>query len=88
MSERDGMIQVHRLAFGLRVVRVNQHDFRCQSAQQKGISEAGAHVANPDNGNARWTTEIYYGFIRHLVSSRASLTGFAIVPHRDRAQSC
>jgi hypothetical protein len=46
------VVQIHSLAFGLRVIHVNHDDFSRQSAQQQRIGKAGAHVSHSDNSDS------------------------------------
>ena len=59
LRERHGVLQVHRLALGASLVRVDQHDLRGDARQQQGVSERRSDVADPDDRDAGGTHALH-----------------------------
>jgi hypothetical protein len=70
ISERDGVIEVHGLTFSLGAIGVDQDNLRCQAAQQQGISECRAYIADTDDGNSRGTG-MWARFAGHFICRTA-----------------
>ena len=59
MSEGHGVIEVHRLAFRLGAVGVNQNDFGCQATEKQRISEGRTHIAYTHNSDTHRPSMVF-----------------------------
>ena len=55
MGERNRVIEVHRLAFGLGSIGINQHDFCCEPTEEQSVSKSCSHIPDSYHRNARRT---------------------------------
>src|SRR5581483_9680703 len=52
MGKGNRMIEIHGFALSFGAVDVDKDDFRCEPAEQQGISKTCSNVAHSDNGDA------------------------------------
>lgn len=58
IDKLDGVIQIHRFAFGFAPAGLDQNDFRGEAANKQSISKGRAGVAKADDGDAAGDNEM------------------------------
>ena len=60
MRKGHSVIEVHRFAFRLGAVGVNQHDFGCQAAEKERISKGRTDIAYTDDSDTYRPSMIFH----------------------------
>src|SRR5437588_2262245 len=66
MGEWDGVVEVHRLTFGLSAVHIDQHDLSSPTTQQQSVGEGRTDIAGAHDSDTGGRRILLFLLIRHF----------------------